>query len=197
MTIRLTLVVAAQEAGGDLRFGSTPGAPLDPRTLRRVRTFADRLPAFALRYMAPSTRCRDTAAAMGWDGTVVEPALRDLDMGSWLGRRLDEVAAGDAEALASWMSDPDAAPHGGESVGDVCGRAAGWLERLPENAGRVGAVVEQALARAAVVCALSAPTASFWRVDVPPLSVVELTGRAGRWNLRMNAVSTLALGEDG
>jgi hypothetical protein len=34
-------------------------------------------------------------------------------------------------------------------------------------------------------------------VDVPPLSAVRLTGRAGRWNLRMGVPGTEVLGEEG
>jgi hypothetical protein len=46
------------------------------------------------------------------------------------------------------------------------------------------AVVEPDVVRAAVVCALAAPAGVLWRVDVPPLTVTELSGRSGRWNLR-------------
>ncbi|MFC7642844.1 hypothetical protein ACFQX6_19370 [Streptosporangium lutulentum] len=37
--------------------------------------------------------------------------------------------------------------------------------------------------RAAVVHALGAPAAAFWRIDVAPLARVALTGRGGRWQL--------------
>ncbi|MGC0327625.1 broad specificity phosphatase PhoE [Streptomyces sp. SAI-170] len=187
MTVRLTLVCAAAPTGREVRFGD---APLDERALLRARTTGPAVPGGGVRYRGPSQRCRATAAALAWDGAVVEPALRDLDMGRWDGRTLDEVAAGEPAALAAWAADPEAAPHGGESVAELCGRIAAWLDALPEGAGRVAAVVEQAVARAAVLGALSAPYASFWRVDVAPLAAVELTGRAGRWNLRWGAAGS-------
>jgi len=31
---------------------------------------------------------------------------------------------------------------------------------------------------------LRAPESAFWRVDVPPLTATEFSGRAGRWNVR-------------
>ena len=127
---------------------------------------------------------------------IAQAALRDLDMGSWRGRTLTEVAADGEAGLGVWMADPEAAPHGGESVAQLCRRADSWLEALPPNAGRVLAVVEQAVARAAAVRALDAPLSSFWRVDVPPLSSVQLTGRGGRWNLRMGIVSAEEAGDD-
>ncbi|MFE7649382.1 histidine phosphatase family protein [Streptomyces phaeoluteigriseus] len=198
MTVRLTLLCAAAPAERDVRFGDIP---LDERALRQARavaaTVAGALPDGAACRAAPSERCLRTAQALGWDTPVVEPSLRDLDMGDWRGRTLDEVAAGDGAGLAVWMTDPGAAPHGGESVADACGRVAAWLDALPPDAGRVLAVVEQAVARAAVLRALDAPLSSFWRVDVPPLSAVHLTGRSGRWNLRMSAPGTEVLAEGG
>lgn len=186
MTVRLTLLCAAAAAGREFRFADMP---LDERAVRHARAAAATLPSAGTLYTAPSQRCRQTAAALGWNATV-EAALRDLDMGSWHGRTLDDIAASDTAALTTWMSDPDEAPHGGESVADVCRRVADWLTALPAETGRVAAVVEQAVARAAVVCAMSAPYTSFWRVDVPPLTTVQLTGRAGRWNLRTGPVGT-------
>ncbi|GCB51279.1 histidine phosphatase family protein [Streptomyces sp. NL15-2K] len=186
MTVRLTLLCAAARAERDVRFADVP---LDERALRQARAVAGTLPTAATLYTAPSQRCRQTAQALGWDAVTVEPALRDIDMGSWHGRTLDEVAASDGPGLVAWMSDPGAAPHGGESVAEVCERVSNWLDGLSGDAGRVLAVVEQAVARAAVVRVLDAPHRSFWNVDVPPLSTVQLTGRDGRWNLRMGAVA--------
>ncbi|MDT9698372.1 histidine phosphatase family protein [Streptomyces sp. P17] len=194
MTIRLTLLCAAAPTGREVRFADTP---LDERALRQARTAAAALPAATTCHTAPSQRCRQTAEALGWDSLVTEPALRDLEMGRWYGRTPEEIATADPVAFSTWLSDPEAAPHGGESVADVCRRIDAWLGALPDGAGQVVAVVEQAVARAAVICALAAPPASFWRIDVPPLDAVRLTGRAGRWNLRMGAVSSVGDGSTG
>ncbi|MET9734825.1 histidine phosphatase family protein [Streptomyces sp. NPDC006458] len=193
MTIRLTLLCAAAPAGRDVRFAD---APPDERALRHAGTTAALRPAADLRLCAPSQRCRRTVEALGWETVAAEPALRDLEMGRWYGLTPEEVSAGDPAGFAAWLGDPRAAPHGGESVADVCARVTAWLDALPSDAGRVVAVVEQAVARAAVVHALAAPPESFWRVDVPPLSAVRLTGRAGRWNLRLETASA-AMGSGG
>lgn len=194
MTVRLTLLCAAAPVERDVRFADLP---LDDRALRETRAIARTLPTADTRYSAPSQRCTQTAKALGWDAVSPEPALRDLDMGSWHGRSLGEVAASDGAGLAAWMSDPDAAPHHGESVTEFCRRVSAWLDALPDDAGRLLAVVEQAVARAAVIGVLGAPPQSFWRVDVPPLSTVRFTGRGNRWNLRMGTVSTAPVGGDG
>lgn len=187
MTVRLTLLCAAAPVERDVRFADVP---LDERALRQAKAAAAALPSAAALYAAPSQRCTQTARALGWDAVTEELALRDIDMGSWRDRTLSEVAASDGAGLATWMSDPEAAPHGGESVAEVCLRVAAWLDALSADAGRMLAVVEQAVARAAVVHVLDAPQRSFWSVDVPPLSAVQLTGRNGRWNLRMGGVSS-------
>ena len=182
MTVRLTFLCAAARTERAVRFADDA---LDERALCRAEAAAGTLPQAGTIFTAPSLRCTGTAEALGWETVTAQPALRDLDMGSWYGRTLDEIAATDASGLASWLTDPEAAPHGGESVEQICDRVAAWLDALPSDAGRVLAVVEQAVARAAVVHAIGAPHQAFWRIDVPPLSTVELTGRTGRWNLRM------------
>ncbi|MFD5204753.1 histidine phosphatase family protein, partial [Streptomyces sp. NPDC058375] len=45
------------------------------------------------------------------------------------------------------------------------------------------AVAETAVVRAAVVHALRLPSEAFWRLDVAPLTLTELSGRSGRWNV--------------
>ncbi|WP_351222400.1 histidine phosphatase family protein [Streptomyces sp. NPDC002133] len=189
MTIRLTLLCAAAgPAARHVRFGD---GPLDERGRREARTAAGALPTASHHYRAPSLRCEQTTEAMGFTA-VVETALRDCDFGRWDGRSLDDAAATDPAGITVWMTDPDAAPHGGESVAALCGRVGDWLDALPEHAGRVLAVTEPAVVRAAVVHALGAPAGAFWRVDVPPLSLVTLTGRSGRWNLRLSGPASSA-----
>ncbi|CAM5347637.1 Phosphoglycerate mutase OS=Streptomyces antimycoticus OX=68175 GN=SSPO_093260 PE=4 SV=1 [Streptomyces antimycoticus] len=121
------------------------------------------------------------------------PELGDLDVGRWRGRSLDEVGQEAPEEVAAWLSDPAAAPHGGESLLELVERIGAWLETHlespspgvpPAPAGRLLAVVEPAVVRAALVHALGLPAPAFWRLDVAPLTATELSGRAGRWNLR-------------
>jgi broad specificity phosphatase PhoE len=183
MTIRLTLLTPAP--GPALRQAHVDDdGPLDEDGRRQARAAGPGLPYVRRHLVGPSRRCQETAAELGLHPTV-ETALRELDLGSWRGRTLDELAAGELEALAAWTTDPAAAPHGGESVVQLCRRIADWLDHLPDDTGRALAVADPSVARAAVVHALSAPPHAFWRIDIPPLACVHLTGRAGRWNLRL------------
>jgi broad specificity phosphatase PhoE len=129
-------------------------------------------------------RCRDTADALGLAAAVEVPELTGLDVGRWRGATLDEVSAKEPDAVARWLTDPESAPHDGESVRDFCDRIARWLDTAAPLTGRSVAVVEPEVVRATVVRALGAPESAFWRVDVPPLTATELSGRSGRWNVR-------------
>ncbi|GAB7110767.1 histidine phosphatase family protein [Streptomyces phaeofaciens JCM 4814] len=183
MTSRLVLVTPALTASlREARFDD--GCALDAAGLRQARAAAATLPAAERAWCSPTVRCRETAAALGLDA-VDAPDLAALDAGRWRGEALAEVGAREPTALAAWLTDPEAAPHGGESVRAVCDRVTAWLESAAEPDGRTVAVAEPEVVRAAVVRALGAPEAAFWRTDVPPLTMVELSGRTGRWNVRI------------
>lgn len=185
MTIRLTLIVAAAH-GGEVRFDDD--APVGGPGLRQAKAAARNPSPPGRYYVAPSMRCRQTAAALGLS-PIVEPDLRDCDMGEWRGHPLTHVAAAFPDQLRIWMTDPHSAPHGGESVSDLCRRVTGWLDRLPADSGRVVAVAEPAVVRAGMLHALTAPPEVFWRIDTPPLAAVELTAHRNRWYLRLTSPS--------
>ncbi|MGY0020555.1 histidine phosphatase family protein [Streptomyces sp. cg35] len=181
-TSRVLLVTPALSAA-QRRAAFDDGDPLDPAGAERARAAAGSLPADARVVVSPSARCRETAAALGLSTASTAAELAGIDAGSWRGRTLDEVGAAEPEALGRWLTEPGTAAPGGESVAQVCARVARWLGGVEPGAGRLVAVVEPDVVRAAVVQAIGAPPAAFWRLDVAPLTVTELSGRLGRWNV--------------
>ncbi|MER5747514.1 histidine phosphatase family protein [Streptomyces sp. NPDC002225] len=188
MTVRVMLISPALNAAlREARFDGD--APLDAAGARRARAAAPGVPDAGRRLRGPSVRCAGTAEALGLRA-VPEPAVRGWDLGRWSGLRLDEVGAAEPAAVSAWLADPSAAPHGGESLLELCSRTERWLDSLDSGSdGRAGedrvlAVVEPSVVRAAVVAALALPPESFWRLDVAPLTLTALSGRCGRWNLR-------------
>ncbi|MFF7340908.1 histidine phosphatase family protein [Streptomyces sp. NPDC008163] len=182
MTVRVMLISPAMNAAlREARFAGD--AALDAAGVRAARLAAPHVPGADRAVHGPSERCAGTAEALGLRSTG-EGALRDWELGRWSGARLDEVGAREPEGVAAWLAEPSAAPHGGESLLGLCARAGAWLDSLSDD-GRVLAVAEPSLVRAAVVHALALPPHAFWRLDVAPLTLTELTGRSGRWNLRM------------
>ncbi|MER6118041.1 histidine phosphatase family protein [Streptomyces sp. NPDC001743] len=183
MAVRVMLVSPAMNAAlREARFAGD--APLDASGLREARAAGATLPSVDRAVRGPSRRCALTADALGMQATA-EPEARDWELGRWAGSRLDEVSTSEPEAVAAWLTDPSASPHGGESLLGLCARVGAWLDSLDGGGpGRVLAVVEPAVVRAAVVGALELPPQAFWRIDVAPLALTELSGWAGRWNLR-------------
>jgi broad specificity phosphatase PhoE len=136
---------------------------------------------------SPARRALETAAEAGLEA-VVDPGLRECDFGSWSGRTLADVHAEDPDGTSAWMTDPASRPHGGESLDDLLARVGRWLDGQSGQPGRAIAVTHAGVVKAAVVYALGAPAAAFWRVDVSPLAVTELHAHDGRWTVaRVNA----------
>jgi len=173
---RLTLICHAATAA--TRAAAFPiDEPIDERTLRTLPVVSAAVREATHCWTSPALRAVQTAEALGLRATS-EPLLRDGDFGRWAGRTLKDVERDEPEAVAQWLSDPAAAPHGGESIVDVVSRAAAWLSGLDDLSGQVVAVTHQAVIRAVVVNALGAPPGAFWRIDVPPLASVTFSGHA-------------------
>jgi broad specificity phosphatase PhoE len=174
MAIRLMLVTHASTVAT----GRFPGdEPLDSRG--RAMTAGRTLRRFDGIRRGPERRCAETAALLGVDA-VPDLALADLDLGEWRGRTPADVEAD----LASWLTDPAAVPHGGEPVSALLERVADWLAGLPGPRSRLAAITHPAVVRAAVLYALGAPPACFWRLDAGPLTQTWLTRENGRWQVR-------------
>ncbi|MER5941910.1 histidine phosphatase family protein [Streptomyces sp. NPDC001928] len=192
MPLRVTFVAAARSSSL-LAERFQDDRPLDQAGWEEVQQVARELLPLAaaeLRYCSPTPRSRATGDALGY-APLVQLALRDCDMGRWGGLTLGEAMAREPEAVDAWLADPRATPHGGESLLGFIGRVGGWLDTRPVgDGGRIVAVAEPAVIRAALVYALKAPPSTYWNIDVRPLSTTTVTGRGGRWNLRFEAAST-------
>lgn len=181
MSVVLTIICHASTEA--IRKAAFPlDEPLDARGLAKASAMAGTIARVDAAWTSPKLRAVQTAAAMRIDAAT-DSVLDDTDYGVWAGRTLDEVAASDATGVASWLTDAEAAPHGGEPVAGLFRRIEPWLGRMCAGHGRVVAVTHSAVARATLVIALDAPYRSFWRVELAPLAQVKLRGDAGRWTL--------------
>ncbi|WLH81367.1 MULTISPECIES: histidine phosphatase family protein [unclassified Pseudomonas] len=128
----------------------------------------------------PEARTRQTAGLFGSDA-LLEEALRDGDFGQWKGQDISQLAI---DELNAWLADSASAPHGGESVDQVCARVAQWMQALEAHPGHIVAVTHPLVIRAAMLYALQLPVAMFYRIDVEPLSSTELRFNTV-WRLRL------------
>ncbi|QVM90640.1 histidine phosphatase family protein [Pseudomonas entomophila] len=126
---------------------------------------------------APELRARQTAESVA---ATIDEGLRDCDLGTWKGKPLKQL---DERELQAWLTDPQAAPHGGESIAALCQRVARWMDSALGE-GEWIAVTHPFVIRAAMLHALGAPFASFHRIDVPPLARVRLS-HYGQWRLQL------------
>ncbi|MEU1361169.1 histidine phosphatase family protein [Micromonospora zamorensis] len=135
---------------------------------------------------SPAAAAIQTADALGLLPSI-EAALADCDYGDWTARSFEEIAVEQPQALHAWMSAPESAPHGGESVAAVRDRVGHWLDGQRGRGQRITAITHPLVIRVAVVHALDLPLATYRQVDVEPLAIVRLTGRGARWQLRLGA----------
>ncbi len=130
---------------------------------------------------SPARRARETAEAAGLYDAEVDERLRECDFGLWGGRSLAEVSAEDPAAVRSWLEDPAASPHGGESLVELAARIAEFLDEARGRAGTGVVVTHGGPVRLALALALEAPLSAFWRLEVAPGSFSELRARNGHW----------------
>jgi broad specificity phosphatase PhoE len=109
--------------------------------------------------------------------------LADIDYGSWAGKQIDDVQTSDPEGLAAWLTNVNAAPHGGESLMHLIARVRQWMNGQT-NAGHIVAVTHPAVIRAAIICTLLAPSESFWKIEISPLSITDLRFNGKFWVMR-------------
>ncbi len=133
-------------------------------------------------YLAPEVRAQQTSHLLGLEGEIIEELL-DCDYGTWRGRPMDEVQVDQPDGIQAWLTKPEAAPHGGESIEDLISRAGRWMESLNSVRSTI-AITHPAVIRAAIIYALRIPAQTFWRFDIPPLSLTDLRFSRDVWTVR-------------
>ncbi|HEV2819572.1 MAG TPA: histidine phosphatase family protein [Solirubrobacteraceae bacterium] len=163
--------------------------PLDEAAREQAARLPARLPRRVEALCSPALRCHQTARAAGLEATE-DPGLAECDFGAWAGRTLADVHEREPDAVRAWMTDPQARPHGGESLTAFAHRVAGWLDAHADGDGRTVAITHGGVVRAAVLHALGAPLEAFWRIDAAPLAITELHAHGGRWTVtRVNSAA--------
>lgn len=156
--------------------------PLDARGAKDAFELSASLRVANVALTSPSLRARQTAEAAGLRAEI-DGSLSECEFGSWLGLTLRQVHERDPDGLRAWLENPEAAPHGGESLAEMAARMERFLDRCRALDGTTVAVTHGGPIKAAVALALGAPIDSFWRIEVSPASVTELCRRNGGWSV--------------
>ena len=175
--VRLTLVCHALTQAQKTGHLHRPNDGILPLS---QQPFADLVRAQVL--TAPERRACETAAWLA-EQVQVEPALADCDLGRWHGLALKQLQAEQPQAVADWLQNPASAVHGGESFAALCQRLGAWLEAF-DRPGEWLAVTHPMVMRAALVQVLDCPMLACQRIDVLPLSRLQLSF-TGQWRLRL------------
>lgn len=175
--------------------GRMPSVPLSEAGRAHAARLGRSLAATRIDLVAhsPLDRTRETAAAIAAaqghaPPLVSDPALIEIDMGDWTGRRLDSF--GDDPAWTAWNAHRGTARiPGGESMAEAQARIVGCLRSLAGcGQDRTVAVVSHAdMIRAAVAHALGLPLDHLLRFDVGPASVSRLVW--GDWGARVASLN--------
>jgi broad specificity phosphatase PhoE len=178
---RLTLIAhAATEA--QRRAAFPLDEPLENREMAKVAALGWKPPRAHRVVSGPERRAKQTAEALGLSAeNAVE--LRDCHYGSWRGYTLNEIEQRQPEQVFLWLTDPGAAPHGGESILQLITRIGDWLEQQ-RAVDQTIAVTHPAVIRSALVHTLQSPPSSFWRIDIAPLSLTDLRWNGRVWTVR-------------
>lgn len=158
------------------RFHQEEDDLLDPAQVRPVADLTQSC------LSAPERRALQTTERLGLLGEV-DNALRDCDLGQWAGKSLKTLQRESPAELAAWLSDAEAAPHGGESIARLCQRMGDWLDGF-DRPGRWVAVTHPMVIRAVMLHVLGAPPMAFHSIDVQPLARIRLS-HYGRWRLQL------------
>jgi broad specificity phosphatase PhoE len=175
MAPRLLIVAhAATPATHALLFGDA--GELLPREVRRL---SGRIASWV---RGPEKACEATAARLGGSAEPIQE-LRDCDFGAWTGRGLVDIASDDPSGLEAWLHDPEAAPHGGESLAKLISRVGRVVDDYPWPDGRSVVVVTSLVARAVLVHALDAAPGVIFHIDIAPLSRALISRSQQMWRL--------------
>jgi alpha-ribazole phosphatase len=158
--------------------GSTD-VPLSAKGRQQVRDTANNLRRENIDgvFCSPMLRCRQTCEQLQLAIPChVNELLKEVDFGRWEGKSFADIAKGDAEMVAAWMSDPT---HfcfpGGEALMNFHNRVAAIMQLLgADNNKRILVVTHGGIIRHLLCLYLGIPTEKYLIFDVQPGSYSSL-----------------------
>lgn len=145
---------------------------LDETGTRQAAAIAAAIPEPALVISSPLKRCMATAEAFGLPVTVDERFI-ELDYGEFDLKPLADVPA---DVWASWRSDADFRPPGGETFNELAARVNAGLDDLQDTAIDRDVVVVSHVSpiKAALAWALGCSISISWRSFVAQAAIMEI-----------------------
>jgi broad specificity phosphatase PhoE len=182
MAFRLTLLRCAGTRTAREGGFADPDEPLDEGGARLARIFRLSGAEPASIACSPARAARQTIALMRLAGEI-EPALADIDHGSWRGRSFEDVQRAEPEGFSAWLASSEGGAPDGETMDAVRQRVSAWLGKLTAETGHAVAVTHPMIIRAVLCETVGMPAAVAQRIDIAPLGCVVLS-RNRAWRLQ-------------
>jgi len=162
--------------------------PLSDEGLRKMQGL--RVPFAAARiFSSPLLRARQSAAALGFDHTILDARLMEQNWGRWEGMSLEAIAAQDGkDAFIRAGRRGQFRPPGGESIDEVMARVDDFLRDAAREDGDAIAVTHMGVLRAAYTLATGWDMATPMppELDVSKILVLEAGARFSINRLNMD-----------
>lgn len=144
----------ATEFDAQGRITGTLDVPLSDSGIQQAQSVAAELSDLEITavYSGPSLAAQQTAVEITADSRIrprVEEKLKNVDMGLWQGRELEELKSNQPRFVRQWQDNPEKiCPPGGETLTDVRPRVDAFLKRISRKhkSGVVVVVVADPLA---------------------------------------------------
>lgn len=182
---------------GSVLCGRMPGVTLSQQGLAEAESLADRLSSQRLTAVlsSPLERAVETATPIAERQGLpltIEPALNELDLGAWSGKRFEELRRDPAWDLwnrARSHGRPTPGESPGESMAEAQIRIAALLDRLrrAHPGGTLALVSHGDLIKAALAHAMGLPLDFHGRFEISPASRSVLI--AGDWGLKVHSIN--------
>jgi broad specificity phosphatase PhoE len=165
-------------------------APLSPRGIdqarRAAKFFADG-PAPGLIVSSDLSRARHTAELLGFADFATDARLREMDLGGWTGRWIEEIEASNRGAYRNWRHG-SYTPPGGEGwrpFRERVGAAIG--EAVDRSDGDVVIVAHEGVVRAACDVLVGLPPSSLSPIAPAAITIFEVNHSTQPHNARLVA----------
>ncbi|WP_113156435.1 histidine phosphatase family protein [Nitratireductor sp. OM-1] len=137
-------------------------------------------------------RAFETAKLLGMEAPLPNPALREIDVGSWTGRSISDIRAEDADGYQAWRSGTFT-PEGGEHWRDFVTRTSTCVMEALETSNRLLVVCHGGVIRALLERLVDLPPKRI--IPVGPASLTVLAERpSGSGSMRLELFNYSPLG---
>lgn len=196
-TIFILIRHGSHDRLGSVLCGRMAGVTLSQQGLAEAESLAERLSGQRLTAVlsSPLERAVETATPIAERQGLpltIEPALNELDLGAWSGKRFEELHGDPAWDLwnrARSHGRPTPGESPGESMAEAQVRIAALLDRLrrAHPGGTLALVSHGDIIKAALAHAMGLPLDFYGRFEISPASRSVLI--AGDWGLKVHSIN--------